>query len=73
MEWSNYNLMFIHIKGSKNIVADAVSGLKALDIYKDPLDYPKTSKAMTCIAEMVTTNIQSLSVDKLCAKEKEGH
>ena len=28
-----------------------------LDIYKDPSEYPKTSDTMTCIEEMVTTDI----------------
>ena len=73
MELSDYNLTFIHIKGSNNILADAVSRLKILDIYKELLDHPKASDTITCIAVMVSSNIQTLSIDKLCTEQKEGH
>ena len=53
MELSDYNLIFIHIKGGNNILADAISRLKTLDIYMIPLDYPKTTNTMICIAEMI--------------------
>ena len=43
---------------------------KTLDIYKDPSDYLKTSNTMTCIAEMVATEIQSLSIDKCHTEQK---
>ena len=68
MELPHYKLTFIHIKGSNNIVVDAISRLKTLDIYKEPLDNPNTSDTMTCIAEMASSNIQTLSIYKLCAK-----
>ena len=70
MELLYYNLMFIHTKGNDNILADAISTLKTLDIYKDPLDYPQTSDTMTFTAKMVTTNIQTLSTDKPHTKQK---
>ena len=41
LELSDYNLMFFHIKGSNSILADEISRLKTLVIYKDPLVYPK--------------------------------
>ena len=63
--------MFIHIQYSNNILADAISGLKALDIHKDPLDYPKTSDTIACIAKMVITDIQTLSSDQLCTRQKD--
>ena len=62
--------MFVYIKGSNNILADAISRLKTLDIYKDLLEYPKTSDTMTCITERVSSDIQTLSIDKLCAEQK---
>ena len=40
------------------------------NIYKDPLEYPKTLNTMICMAEMVATDIQTLSIDKLHAKQK---
>ena len=70
MKLLDYNLMFIYVKGSNSILADAISRLNALGIYKDPLDYLKTSDMMTCVAEMVTTEIQTLSIDKLHAEQK---
>ena len=41
MELSDYNITFVHIKGSNNILTDAISRLNALDIYKDPLENKK--------------------------------
>ena len=42
MELSDYNLTFIHIKGTENILADTISRLKTLNIYMKPLENPKT-------------------------------
>ena len=67
MALSDYNLKSIHIKGSNSTLADVISRLKTLDIYKVPLDNPKTSHTKTCIAEIVGNNIQTLSIDNLCA------
>ena len=33
--------MFVHIKGKNNVLADAISRLKTLNIYKEPLENPK--------------------------------
>ena len=43
MELSHYNLTFVHIKVSNNSLADAISKLKTLHIYWDPLENPKTT------------------------------
>ena len=51
IEISDYNLIFIHIKGSNNILADAISRMKTPDIYEDLKDYTKTFDTMTCIAD----------------------
>ena len=64
MELSDYNLTFIYIKGSKNILSDAISRLKTLDIYKEPLDNPNTSDTITCIAEMVNNDLHSHITNK---------
>ena len=37
MELPDYNIMFVYIKGKKNVLADAISRLKTLNIYKEPL------------------------------------
>ena len=41
MELTDYNITFIHIKGKINALADAISKLKTLNIYKEPLENPK--------------------------------
>ena len=41
MELAYYNIMFIHIKGINNVLADTVSRLRKLNIYKEPLENPK--------------------------------
>ena len=47
---TDYNLTFIYITGSNNILVDVISRLKTLDIYKDPLYYPKISNTTACVA-----------------------
>ena len=70
MELSDDNLTFVHMKDSNNILADVISRLKTLDIYKESLDNPKTCDIMTCTSEMVSSNIQILCSDKLHTKQK---
>ena len=73
MELSDYNLTFAHIKGSNNILGDAISKVKTLDIYRDPLENPKlaaTRDTEECIAEVVTNNIQTVSVDRLWTEQR---
>ena len=66
MEFIDYHLTVIHIKDSNNILADAISRLKTLGIYRDLLDYPKIFDTMTSILEIVV-----LSIDKLCTEQKD--
>ena len=70
IEFSDYDLMFVQIKSSNNILAGAISRLKTLDIYEEPLYNPKTSHAMTHIIEIVTTDLQTISINKLYTKQK---
>ena len=70
MELPDYNLTFVYIKGSNNILADAISRLKTLDIYRGPLENPKTSDTMNCMADVVTTDIQTLGTDILHPEQK---
>ena len=42
VQLADYNITFVHIKGSNNILADAISRLKILDIYKDLIEDPKS-------------------------------
>ena len=41
MELSDYNITFVCIKGSSNILADVISRPETLHIYEEPLDDPK--------------------------------
>ena len=43
MKLSDYNLTFIHIKGTDNISSNAISRLRTLDIYMEPIENPKTA------------------------------
>ena len=51
----DYNITFFHIKGKKQFMADAISRLKTLKIYKEPLENPKisvVSNTQTCYGNM---------------------
>ena len=73
MELADYNIAFVHIKGSNKILADALSRLKMLDIYKDPIVDPKMLKASEIqhITEVNTCNIHTLDSNVLHAKQKQ--
>ena len=45
MELADYNITFVDIKGSNNILADVISRLNMLDIYRDPIEDPEMLKA----------------------------
>ena len=40
MELGVFNITFVHIQGTFNILADTISRLKTLNIYKETLDSP---------------------------------
>ena len=44
MELTDYNLTFVHIKGNDNILVDAISRLKTLDTYIEPMENGKTDE-----------------------------
>ena len=54
MKLSDYNLTFVCIEGTDNILVYAISSLKTLDIYMEPLENPKiaafnnTEECMHC-------------------------
>ena len=47
MELADYDITFIHIKGKNNVLADAISRLKMLDIYKEPMRIQKHQQIVT--------------------------
>ena len=74
MELSDYNLTSVYIQGTNNILACAISKLKTLEIYTDLLENPKTaaiSNTEICIVEVVANKIQTLSTERLHAKQTE--
>ena len=67
MKLSDYNLTFVHMKGTDNILADAISRLKMLDIYMEPLENPNIAalnNTEKCIAEVVANKLQTLSTHR---------
>ena len=56
IELEDYNITFVHITGKKNVLVDTISRLKSLNLYKEPLESPKTS---------VLSNIQE-NVMEIC-------
>ena len=64
MKLSDYNLTFLHIKGTDNILVDSISRLKMLEIYTEPQGNQKTvapSNTEECITEVVAHTIQALN------------
>ena len=64
-ELSDYNLTFVHIKDNNNILAEAISRLKTLDIYRDPLESLKSTATYNTkewVVEGVSNNIQTLNI-----------
>ena len=41
MELVDYNITFVHINGSNNILVDAISRLEMVDIYRDQIEDKK--------------------------------
>ena len=73
MELTNYNIKFVHIKGKNNVLADAISRLKTLNIYKEPLENPKTpvfSNTNGHVMEMCATHMHITSITMLSNEKK---
>ena len=75
MELAEYNITFVQIKGKNNILADAISRLKTLNIYKVPLDTTKTPAASNTqenIMEIHAPDLYTVSMTMLCTEKKQG-
>ena len=73
MELADFNIMFVHIKGKNNDLVDAISRLKALNIYKDPLLNPKTSLASITHEtgmDICATDMHTRCTSMLCTEQK---
>ena len=61
--------MFVHIKGKNTALVDAISRLKTLNIYKEPLENPTAqvvNNTQEVIMEICATNIHTISTSMLC-------
>ena len=68
MELADCNIMFVYIKGKKSVLVDVISRLKTLNIYKEPLENPKTQvlrNTQEIVIEICTTNMHIVSTDIL--------
>ena len=68
MQLVDYNITFVHIKGKHSILADAISRLKTLNIYKEALENPTAQVVNTSqqvFMEVCATTMHTLSIDML--------
>ena len=64
MELTDYNISFFHIKGKYNVLADAISRLKMLDVEKEPMEKPKipaVSNMQEHVMKVCATDMHTLS------------
>ena len=64
--------MFIHFKGKHNILVDAISSLKMLNIYEEPLETQTqvVINRQQFVTEVCATNMHTLSVGTLCNEQE---
>ena len=75
MELTDYNTTFVHIKVKSNVLADAISRSKILNIYKELLENPRTQPASYTyehIMEVCTTDIHNISTTMLHTDQRWG-
>ena len=60
MELVDYNVSFVHIKGRNNILADAISRLKMIDIYNNPIEDPKKKPKASKLQHITEVNISKI-------------
>ena len=63
MELADYNITFVYIKGKDNVLADAISHIKMLNIYKEPVENPKipaVSNMQEHVMEVCATNMHTI-------------
>ena len=73
LESADYNIMFVYIKGKNDVLLDAISRLKTLNIYKEPLENPKTSAFSTVeenVMEICASDMHTVGTSMLCTEQK---
>ena len=71
MELADYNIMFVNIKNQNNVLEDAISRLKTLNTYKEPLGNPRTSVVSIMqgnFMEIQANDMHTLSTTMLCTE-----
>ena len=75
MQLTDYNIMSVHIKGTNNVLVDAISWLKTLNIYKEPLENQKMSVVSDMQEngiEICATDMHTISINMLYTEQKWG-
>ena len=75
MELADYNITFLYIKSKNNFLADAISKLKMVNIYEEPLENPKAQvviNAQEVVTEMCATNMHTVNTRTICSEQKWG-
>ena len=73
MELGDYNITFVHIKGKNNVLADAISRLKMLDIYKERMENEKIPVVINMqehVTEVHEASMHTLSTTRIHTEEK---
>ena len=73
MKLVDYNTTFVHIKGKNNVLADAISRLKTLNIYIELLENPTTpavSNTQGYVTEVSANEMPTVSDTMLCTEQK---
>ena len=72
MELADYNITSVYIKASNSILADTISRVRMLDIYKDPVEDPKRPHVSEIqqVMEINTNKIHTMDSNILCAEQK---
>ena len=68
------NAIFVHIKGKNSVLADGIFRLKTSNIYRQPLENPKTSVVSNTkenVTEIYATGMHTINTSMLCT-EKNG-
>ena len=60
MELPDNNIALVNVKGNNNILADAISRLETLVIYRDPIEDPKMLKASDLQQDITEVNINRI-------------
>ena len=73
MELAGNNIMFVHIKGKSNVLVDAISRFKTLNIYNGPWEIPKAqvgNNTQVIVMEICATNMHNVSTSMLHTEGK---